>query len=157
MPDLLVRLYDLPMVESETRVAQAGIVIRRALAPEGELIREWIGEKFNHHWVAEAAVALSRSPVSLYVAVRDNTLLGFACYDSTARGFFGPTGVDEAQRGQGIGEALLLATLRSMYENGYGYGVIGSPGPIAFYKRRLDAMEIPGSEPGIYKGMLRRG
>ena len=88
-------------------------------------------------------------------AVRDGKLLGFACHDATAKGFFGPTGVDEAARGQGIGEALLIATLRGMREAGYGYAVIGDPGPVAFYQKRLDALEIPKSKPGIYAGMLR--
>jgi len=156
MPDLLVRLYDLPQLDSERKVADAGITVRRALAPEGELIREWIGKHFDHHWVAEASAALARSPTTILIAVKDNRLLGFACYDTTAKGFFGPTGVDEGERGQGIGEALLIATLRAMHEAGYGYGFIGAAGPVGFYQRRLDAIVIPDSEPGVYKGMLRR-
>jgi GNAT superfamily N-acetyltransferase len=63
--------------------------------------------------------------------------------------------VDEAARGQGIGEALLAATLTGMREAGYGYAVIGDPGPLEFYKKRLDALEIPRSDPGIYRGLLR--
>ena len=42
-----------------------------------------------------------------------------------------------------------------MREAGYAYGVIGDPGPVAFYQKRLDALEIPKSKPGIYAGMLR--
>jgi hypothetical protein len=33
--------------------------------------------------------------------------------------------------------------------------VIGDPGPVAFYKKKLDAMEIPHSKPGIYRDMLK--
>jgi hypothetical protein len=33
--------------------------------------------------------------------------------------------------------------------------VIGDPGPVEFYRKRLDALEIPKSKPGIYAGMLR--
>jgi GNAT superfamily N-acetyltransferase len=156
MPDLLVRLYDLPQLESERKVADAGIAVRRALAPEGEILREWIGEHFNHHWIAEAMVGMARAPVTTLIAVKDNRLLGFACYDTTAKGFFGPTGVDEAARGQGIGEVLLIETLRAMREAGYGYAIIGSAGPVGFYQRRLDAIVIPDSDPGVYKGMLRK-
>jgi GNAT superfamily N-acetyltransferase len=155
MADLLVRLYDLPLFEATARVAAAGIVVRRALVPERQLILDWIGPRFSHHWVSEAATALSQMPPTILIAVRDGTLLGFACYDTSAKGFFGPTGVDEAARGQGIGEALLIATLRAMREAGYGYAVIGDPGPVEFYKKRLEAFEIPGSEPGVYAGMLR--
>ena len=156
MPDLLVRLYDLPGFAAEARVKQAGITVRRALAPDRYVVLEWIRAHFSAGWAGEAALALSQLPVTLWVAERDGVLLGFACHDTTARGFFGPTGVDEKARGQGIGEALLIATLKGMREAGYAYAVIGDPGPVEFYRKRLDALEIPGSEPGIYAGMLRK-
>lgn len=157
MPDLLIRLYDLPQDAAAARLAAAGVVVRRALPPERELVLDWIGARFPRIWVSEAAVALSHLPVRCWIAVKDEQLVGFACHDATAKGFFGPTGVDAEARGQGIGEALLLATLKGMREAGYAYGVIGAPGPLDFYKRRLDAFEIPGSEPGAYRGMLRPG
>ena len=155
MTDLLVRLYDLPIFEAEARVAASGIVIRRAIAPEGHVVLDWIGRHFHQTWVSEAGKGLAQNPVTTWIAVKDGRMLGFACHDTTARGFFGPTGVEEAARGQGIGEALLIATLKGMREAGYGYAVIGDPGPVDFYKKRLDAMEIPGSAPGVYAGMLR--
>jgi len=156
MPDLLIKLYNLPAIDTEARVAANGITIRRAMAPEGEIIREWIGQHFSHHWVAEASVALSHQPVGLYIAIRDGRMLGFACFDATARGFFGPTGVDEGERGQGIGEALLIATLKGMREAGYQYAIIGGAGPVDFYRKKLDALEVPDSVPGIYSDMLRK-
>ena len=154
MPDLLVRLYDLPVLASEARVREAGIVIRRPIGPERQVLINWIGERFSDYWISEASVAMSQQPATVYIAVRNAELLGFACYDTTAKGFFGPTGVDEAARGQGIGEALLIATLRGMREAGYGYGIIGDPGPVDFYKRHIDMTEIPKSTPGVYAGML---
>lgn len=156
MADLLVRLYDLPVFEAEEKVRAAGIVVRRAKSFERQFVLDWIGTHFFGPWVSEAEVALSQQPATLYVAVREGTLLGFAAYDTSAKGFFGPTGVDEAARGQGIGEALLIATLKGMYEAGYAYAVIGDPGPVAFYQKRLDVLEIPKSKPGIYAGMLRK-
>lgn len=154
--DLLVRLYDLPVFDSEAKVKAAGIVVRRALPPEGHIVIDWVRTHFHEGWVAEVTNGLAQMPTTCLIAVRDNELLGFACYDTTAKGFFGPTGVAETARGEGIGEVLLINTLRAMREAGYGYGAIGSPGPVAFYKRRLDAMEIPGSDPGVYRGMLRQ-
>lgn len=155
LADLLVRLYDLPAFEAEARVAAAGVVVRRALPPEREFVLDWVRSRFSTYWASEAALCLSQQPPTIYLAVRDNALVGFACYDATAKGFFGPTGVDEAERGQGIGEALLIATLRGLREAGYGYAIIGDPGPVEFYRKRLDALEIPKSTPGIYQGMLR--
>jgi GNAT superfamily N-acetyltransferase len=155
MSDLLVRLYDLPESGAGPRLAAAGITIRRALPPERGLITAWVEQHFHSFWAAEVAVAMSQHPMTTWVAVKDGELLGFACHDATARGFFGPTGVAEAARGQGVGEALLLATLRGMREAGYAYAVIGDPGPVEFYLKRLDATVIPNSSPGIYRGMLR--
>ena len=41
-----------------------------------------------------------------------------------------------------------------MREAGYGYAVIGGVGPVEFYRRQLDVLEIPGSTPGLYAGLL---
>jgi len=155
MADLLVRLYDLPEFPAEAKVARAGIAVRRALGPERNVVIAWVARHFNDTWVSETAIGFSQSPITVWVAVKDNELLGFACHDTTAKGFFGPTGVEAAARGKGIGDALLISTLRGMREAGYGYAVIGDPGPVEFYQKRLDAMPIPGSTPGIYAGMLR--
>ena len=62
-------------------------------------------------WAAEVEAAFCRLPVSCFLAVRDQDLLGFACYDATCKNFFGPTAVLEEERGRGLGRALLLATL----------------------------------------------
>ncbi len=154
MADLLVRLYDLPMLDTEALVA-AGITIRRPLAPELQVVLDWIGTHFAKGWVAEASVALHQQPPTMFIAHRDNELLGFACYDATAKGFFGPTGVGEAARGGGVGTGLLMATLSAMREAGYGYAIIGGVGSVAFYRRHLEVMEIPGSTPGVYAGLLK--
>lgn len=156
MSDLLVRLYDLPVFAAEEKVRAAGVVVRRAISPERHIIVDWVRKHFSEGWVSELVLGMSQQPTTVYIAVRGQELLGFACYDTTAKGFFGPTGVDEAARGQGIGETLLISTLRAMREAGYAYGVIGDPGPVEFYTKRLEALEIPKSKPGHYAGMLYR-
>ncbi|SHF18893.1 hypothetical protein SAMN02745157_1855 [Kaistia soli DSM 19436] len=155
MPDMLVKLYDLKRDAAlDARMAQEGVVIRRILPPELRALADWIGPRFGQGWVSEATVATCRQPPSCLIAVKDEAIAGFACYDATARGLFGPTGVDDALRGRGIGHALLLATLLDMHAVGYPYGVIGGAGPTGFYARSVGAIAIPSSEPGIYKGML---
>ncbi|MFD0712392.1 GNAT family N-acetyltransferase [Paenibacillus sp. GCM10027626] len=156
MPDMLVKLYNLP--EDETAASykeRTGVTIRRALGPEMIVIGEWVESHFGKGWRSECEVAIARQPVSCYIAVKDDKLLGFACYDATCKGFFGPTGVAEDARGLGIGKQLFLETLRAMRENGYGYAVIGGAGPVAFYEKVVGATVIEGSMPGIYEGMLR--
>ena len=62
---------------------------------------------------------------------------------------FGPTGVLESFRGQGVGSALLLAALFAMKAEGYAYAIIGGAGKQAgFYERLAGASGIAGSDPG---------
>lgn len=153
--DLLVKLYEVkPDADLDRRLAEKGVTIRRALAPELATIKAWIASRFSPGWVSEAHVAFSRDPNACLIAVQDGKLLGFACYDAIALGFFGPTGVDEAARGLGIGKALLVRTLLAMRERGYGYAAIGWAGPVDFYARAVGAFPIPDSDGSVYKGML---
>jgi GNAT superfamily N-acetyltransferase len=101
-------------------------------------------------------------PSEKYLAIRPGDtpeLLGFACWDATALGFFGPTGVAEEARGTGIGNALLQSCLHAMREQGYGYAIIGSASKNAldFYRKTLPASSqfLEGSKPGVYKNMLK--
>jgi GNAT superfamily N-acetyltransferase len=152
MPDLLVRLYQLPPIPA----AIAGLTIRRAFAAEKSMIVEWIRDQFGHGWADEADIACTRQPVALFIALHDCAPVGFACYDSTARGFFGPTGVIESMRHRGIGRHLLRAALHDMAAQGYGYAIIGAASSLSFYEREAGAVEIPDSTPGFYRDLLRR-
>lgn len=153
--DMLVKLYELkPDPELDARIVKQGITIRRILVPELGALTAWIEPRFGPGWAAEATAATMRQPPSCFIAIQNEKVIGFACHEATAKGFFGPTGVDVAARGKGVGHALLLTTLLDMHAQGYPYGVIGGAGPMEFYRRSVGAIPIEGSEPGIYRGML---
>jgi len=161
MPDMLVKLYELPELGPVMEdMKSKGIVIRRGLGPEKNAVARWAKEHFSEYWKSECEVAFSRQPVSCFIAAQEiadtgkSKLLGFACYDSTLKGFFGPTGVSEETRGQGVGKALLMAALHAMKDEGYGYAVIGGAGPVEFYAKQVGATLIPDSVPGVYRGLL---
>ncbi len=154
MTDMLVKLYDLPEVWSSTINHAPEIRIRKPLGAEKSMIVQWIRENFGEVWASEMEMTFSRSPVSCYIAQEGQKLVGFACYDATALGYFGPTGVDESYRGKGIGKALLLACLLEMKLKGYGYAIIGWIGPQEFYEKVVKAVVIPDSTPGIWKDWL---
>ena len=155
---MLVRLYDIPEAASRVRALnEAGIELRRALAPERHIVVSWVRQHFSEGWASECEVSFSRLPVSCFRAQRGQDVLGFACYDATAKAFFGPTGVLERERKQGIGTALLLVTLHAMAAEGYAYAIIGWAGPADFYARAVGAVPIAGSAPGIFDKMLRGG
>ncbi len=156
MADLLVKLYGLP--ESGrlcSELAGKGIEIKRAIGPEKHAVTAWVLANFSRAWASEADVAFSQNPPSIFVAVKDKAVIGFACYDSTAKGFFGPIGVDQNVRAGGLGKALLIRTLEAMREAGYGYAVIGWAGPVDFFKKIVGAVVIEGSEPGVYKNLIK--
>lgn len=155
MIDMLVRLYDLPdSGELYRRVEAQGVILRRPNAYERDIVTKWVGTHFSRKWVSEAKVAMGRQPAGCFIATREKEILGFSCYDVTARGFFGPTGVAEAARGMGLGKALLFKALEALREKGFAYGVIGGVGPREFYEKTCGAIEIPGSDPGIYGDLL---
>ncbi|MGY4828964.1 GNAT family N-acetyltransferase [Sphaerotilaceae bacterium SBD11-9] len=148
--DMLLKLYDLP-----ARPQPEGVVVRKPIGPEHDLLVAWIAEHFGAGWASEARVALSNHPTSLFIAIRSAAPIGFACYDATARGMFGPVGVAPDARQSGVGAALLLACLHDMRSQGYAYAVAGYVGSPEFFRRVAGATEIEGSEPGLYRDRLR--
>lgn len=153
MTDLLVKLYALPEVFLGDSQGKDYRIIR-AMTPDKEEVIGWVREHSGKNAVGECEKAFANSPVSIYIAERYGEILGYACYDATALGFFGPTRVDDSFQGRGIGRELLLACLKDMRKKGYGYAIIGGAGPVEFYEKTVRATVIEGSDPGIYKDFL---
>jgi GNAT superfamily N-acetyltransferase len=156
MPDLLVNLLKLPSLEPVMReMNDANIVLRRAQPFEITQALDFVEQEFSVAWADEISVGFANKPVSVYIAVADKEIVGFAGYECTRRGFFGPTGVVDSMQGVGIGKALLLASLWGLREMGYVYGIIGHAGPVEFYEKTVGAIVIPDSDPGIYTDLLK--
>jgi ribosomal protein S18 acetylase RimI-like enzyme len=149
--DLLVKLYELAPAE---KPLPEGMSVRRAFAAEKRLVAQWVAGQFGERWASECEISFMRSPVACFIATNGLDVLGFASYDATARGFFGPTGVAVEARHKGIGRALLDAALRDMAAQGYAYGIIGATTSLDFYRHEVNAIPIPDSSPGFYEGML---
>ncbi len=155
MIDMLVRLYDLPENSALYRdITAGGVTLRRARAFEKHTVAAFAKANFSEKWVSEIEVAMCRQPIACYIATKDKEIVGFACFDTTQRGFFGPTGVLESARGLGLGKALLMKALEALRELGYAYAIIGGVGPKEFYAKNCGAIEIPGSDPGTYSDLL---
>lgn len=152
MPDLLVNLLKLPPAAG---LVDHSFLIRRAQPFELTAVREFIQEHFSVAWADEVSVGFANKPVTVYIATLDKNIVGFAAYECTRRGFFGPTGVIEDLRGRGIGKALLLSALCGLREMGYVYGIIGGAGPVQYYEKTVGAIVIADSEPGIYTDLLK--
>ena len=156
MPDLLVNLLKLPSLERVLlEMNQANTIVRRAQVFEITQALEFVEREFSTAWADEISVGFANKPVSVYIAIVDKEIVGFAGYECTRRCFFGPTGVVESMRGRGIGKVLLLASLWGLREMGYVYGIIGGVGPVEFYEKTVGAIVIPDSDPGIYVDLLK--
>jgi GNAT superfamily N-acetyltransferase len=168
--DLLVRLYALPPVAPRLdALASSGVTVRRALASERHVVVEFARKHGSDGWAGECEVAFARRPNGCFVAVESppstapasgyatvpETLIGFACVEATAPGFFGPTVVRDDRRGRGVGAALLLVALHALHAEGHAYAIIGWASDPAFYRKVAGATPIDGSEPGIYRAPLR--
>ncbi len=151
MTDMLVKLYDLP--DRDHRLPKDAVV-RRALAPERPAVISWVHRAFGAGWAAECECAFGRLPVSCFLARQAEELAGFCVYDATARGMLGPIGVAPPYQRRGLGRALLLAALEAMHAAGYAYAVVGWVQSEAFFRRTVGAMPIPGSDPGLYAGLI---
>ena len=114
------------------------------------------GENFGEGWASECDAAFANQPVSCYIAVKDREVVGFGCYEATARDYFGPTGVREDMRHKGIGKAILLKCMFGLSDMGYAYAIIGSAAESAvkFYEETTGAVKIEGSERGVYGRMI---
>jgi len=152
---MLVKLYELPSLENALATAtMQGVTVRRALGPERPVVVAWVQSNFATS-AAEVDIAWCHLPISCFIAVRGSRILGFACYDTTARNFFGPEAIIPEERGHGLGRTLLLAALHAQRAQGYAYSIVGGVGPAEFYAKSVGAVPIAGSSPGIYAGMLR--
>lgn len=157
MADMLVKLYNIPNSYAiEEKLSEEGIKIKKALAPDRSRIINFSRICAKEDYSDEVNAAFSNNPVTCYIATKEKKIIGFACYEATAKDFFGPMAVLENERKKGIGKALLLRSLASMQELGYAYAIIGWPARSAvdFYKKCAGAIMIDEKSSGIYKRMI---
>lgn len=150
--DMIVSLNNLP----EATCAE-GVKIKRAFVGDKEEILSFVRTNFSKSWVYEAEHAILEPVPKCFIATYEGKLVGFACFDSSALGFFGPIGVDSSMRGKKIGEALLLRTLNAMKEYGYQYAVIGWVSDAEnFYRKTVGAEFIKNGNPenSVYSNMI---
>ena len=94
--DMITNLYRLPKLEDRKDTIQ----IKRAFVGDKGAILNFIKSNFSDSWVYEAEHAIMQEMPKCFIAVENKKVIGFACYDSSAKGFFGPIGVHPDYRGK---------------------------------------------------------
>lgn len=120
------------------RLAGLGIGVRRAGPADAAAVTA-AATAFAEPWAAEAAGALGADHGGVEVALRGTRVVGFACHGSSRPGWFGPTGVDPAERLGGIGAVLLRRCLVDIRAQGRASAQICWVGPERFYARTVGA------------------
>ena len=153
---MLVRLYDVKEDAAlEKKLGDEGIKFFRVLPPDISNAIEF-ARTFGDGWANECLAACTNHPASCILAVKNKEIIGFGCYDATAKDYFGPTGVLKSERGKGIGMVLLKKCLCALAAEGYAYAVIGGVGDAQpFYEKSVGAVPIEKSSPGLYATLIK--
>jgi len=101
-------------------LAKAGVTVEPYYGELVPALREFLRAEFPGDWQRFAREAITRieqgdSPTRLWIAHEQGRVIGFSHYEGER---FGPIGVAQAERGRGVGQALLYRTLEAMRAQG---------------------------------------
>jgi len=137
---LAAPLADNPRLDGRGPKLPEGVTVRRARAKDRDRTLAAIDSMFAKAWWFEATLAFKASAPTVYIAEREGAVVGFAAYDATNYGLFGPTGVHESLRGRKVGAVLLRKCLRDMRALAYLYALIPTNlDRLNFYHRECGA------------------
>jgi predicted N-acetyltransferase YhbS len=117
----------------------SAVEVRRATPADWPHLERFITAQFSEVWRHEAELVVHRNPVTAFVALGNDDIVGFACHGVYRVDWFGPLAVDESQRGAGTGELLLRTCLDDLAAAGIATAQIGWIGPTHFYARTVGA------------------
>lgn len=129
--------------------------IRSIFPSDKERLLNFVKENFPNEkgWIMEIEHAWYEGKVM--IAIDNHKIIGFACWDCSGKGYFGPFGVSSKFRHKGVGTELFQSCMDAMKYYGYGYAIIGwvadkeddDNSPLDFYKKVAGAYFIPRSSP----------
>lgn len=121
------------------------ISIRKVRDKDKDAVREFVLKYFYERWAKTIDYGLGLEDIPIYIALRDNNIVGFAGYNISKqrKGYFGPLGVLKAYRDRKVGQALLNACLIDMKQLGFETCIIGNASSIDFYEKACGARIIP--------------
>lgn len=121
------------------------ISIRKVRDKDKDEVREFVLKYFYERWAKTIDYGLGLEDIPIYIALRDNNIVGFAGYNISKqrKGYFGPLGVLKAYRDRKVGQALLNACLADMNQLGFETCIIGNASSIDFYEKACGARIIP--------------
>lgn len=120
---------------------QERIDVRRLERGDEAAFAAYLAASWGAGWQYQGLQALrcGREPIPGHLALAGDAVIGFAVYDVTRPGWFGPIGTAAERRGRSVGTALLHACLFDWQRQGRQRGEIAGIGPLYVYVTACDA------------------
>ncbi|MCC6485023.1 MAG: GNAT family N-acetyltransferase [Armatimonadetes bacterium] len=122
--------------QMEAHLARQGVTCKRLEATDVErLLAFFKREATPAAWQYQVRMAYEHTPPGVFVAVQNDSVIAFSCYDGVRPGWFGPMAAAQKARGSGLGSLVFLKALQAMQEQGYQICHINCVGPLYFYSK----------------------
>ena len=133
-----------PTEDALARLDAAGITVRRGTPADEDAVAEHtlrLWSATSDVWFRETRTALHRETPPIFLALRDDRVVGFAAHGIHRPSLYGPIGTDPAEQGHGIGAVLSALCLADMAARGVRVAQIGwvAETAIPFYSRTAGA------------------
>ncbi len=129
--------FEIPemVVDLQDKFKQSGLTIRIPDAIEKERIMSWVLEIFGPVWSYETVMSFRHKPPGVVIAEQDGEIVGFAGFGSLELEWFGPLGVVEDPKYEGLSTVLLYRALWEMKLRGQRTAVIPWASHLFFYSQ----------------------
>ena len=129
--------FEIPemVVDLQDKFKQSGFTIRIPDAIEKERIMSWVLEIFGPVWSYETVMSFRHKPPGVVIAEQDGEIVGFAGFGSLELEWFGPLGVVEDPKYEGLSTVLLYRALWEMKLRGQRAAVIPWASHLFFYSQ----------------------
>ena len=129
--------FEIPemVVDLQDKFKQSGFTIRIPDTIEKEAIMSWVLEIFGPVWSYETVMSFRHKPPGVVIAEQDGEIVGFAGFGSLELEWFGPLGVVEDPKYEGLSTVLLYRALWEMKLRGQRTAVIPWASHLFFYSQ----------------------
>jgi len=126
-PEMVLNLQD--------KFTQAGFTFRIPDAVEKERVMSWALDIFGPVWSYEIVMSFRHKPPGVIIAEQDEEIVGFAGFGALELEWFGPLGVVEDPKYEGLSTVLLYKALWEMKLRGQRTAVIPWASHLFFYSQ----------------------
>jgi predicted N-acetyltransferase YhbS len=129
--------FEIPemVLDLQDKFKQSGFAIRIPDNIEKERVMSWVLEIFGPVWSYETVMSFRHKPPGVVIAEQDGEIVGFAGFGSLELEWFGPLGVIEDPKYEGLSTILLYRALWEMKLRGQRTAVIPWASHLFFYSQ----------------------